>query len=176
MVQLYPYLVASLPMLHFGMKPPFSFERFLEVCHGFIPEGDYLLLSALPQPEDYSREVTHHRLVQKWIGFDTALRNELARVRAGRRHLEPAAYLRPDGHGGSSIAPGVLAATAQAAPLDAERALDEMRWKALEDLATGHYFDLDLLLTYAYKLQILLRWERIRSAEGRRLLEQALGQ
>jgi len=175
MVQLYPYLVASLPMLHFGMKPPFSFEGFLEVCRDFIPERDYLLLSTLPQPEEYSREATHHRLVQKWIGFDTALRNELARVRAGRRHLEPTAYLRLDGHGDSSLAPGVMAATAQASPLDAERALDEMRWKALDDLATGHYFDLDVLLTYAFRLQILLRWERIRSAEGRRLLEQALG-
>jgi len=175
MVQLYPYLVASLPMLHFGMKPPFSFEGFLEVCRDFIPERDYLLLSTLPQPEEYSREATHHRLVQKWIGFDTALRNELARVRAGRRHLEPTAYLRPDGHGDSSLAPGVMAATAQASPLDAERALDEVRWKALDDLATGHYFDLDVLLTYAFRLQILLRWERIRSAEGRRLLEQALG-
>jgi hypothetical protein len=176
MVQLYPYLVASLPMLHFGMKPPFSFEGFLEVCRDLIPGKDYLLLSTLPQAGEYFREGKHHRLVQKWIGFDTALRNELARVRASRRHLDPAAYLRPEGHGGSSLAPGVLAATAQASPLDAERALDEMRWKALDDLATGHYFDLDLLLTYACKLRILLRWERIRSAEGRRLLDQALGQ
>jgi hypothetical protein len=176
MVQLYPYLVASLPMLHFGMKPPFSFEGFLEACRGFIPDGDYLLLSTLPQPEEYSREGTHHRLVQKWIGFDTALRNELARVRAGRRHLEPTAYLRPDEYGGPSLGPGVLAAAAQASPLDAERALDEMRWKALDDLATGHYLDLELLLTYACKLQILLRWERIRGADGRGLLEQALGQ
>ena len=49
-----------------------------------------------------------------------------------------------------------------------------MRWKALEELALGHYFDVGVLITYAYKLMILQRWENIRSAEGMILLEQAL--
>jgi hypothetical protein len=44
----------------------------------------------------------------------------------------------------------------------------------LEELATGHYFDLVFLITYAYKLMILQRWENIRSADGMILLEQAL--
>ncbi|MDD1669007.1 MAG: DUF2764 domain-containing protein [Methanomicrobiales archaeon] len=171
----YPYLVASLPMLHFGMKPPFSFERFLEVCRGWIPERDYRVLSTIPQPEEYAREGKHHRTVRKWIGFDTALRNELARARASRRHLEPGAYLRPEAVGVSFPAPGITAATVHAPPLDAELALDEIRWKALEELAAGHYFDLDLLLTYACRLQILLRWERIRGADAGGLLARALG-
>jgi hypothetical protein len=160
MADAYPYLIASLPMLHPGMKPPFSFDRFLGLCREWIPERDYQVLSTLPQPSQYSQGARHHRLIEGWIGFDTALRNELARERAGRRPL----------------APGVHAATAHASPLDAERALDEMRWKALEDLATGHYLDLDVLLAYACRLQILLRWERIRAADGRSLLEQALRQ
>jgi hypothetical protein len=176
MADAYPYLIASLPMLHPGMKPPFSFDRFLGLCREWIPERDYQVLSTLPQPSQYSQGARHHRLIEGWIGFDTALRNELARERAGRRHLEPAAYLRPEDYHGSPLAPGVHAATAHASPLDAERALDEMRWKALEDLATGHYLDLDVLLAYACRLQILLRWERIRAADGRSLLEQALRQ
>jgi hypothetical protein len=63
-----------------------------------------------------------------------------------------------------------------ASPLDAEKNLDEIRWKALEELATGHYFDLDALITYAYRLLILLRWEQIRTADGTALLAQALQQ
>jgi hypothetical protein len=58
--------------------------------------------------------------------------------------------------------------------LDAEKTLDEIRWKAIEDLSTGHYFDLDLLITYAYKLLILQRWENIREADKTILLEHAL--
>ncbi len=85
MADFYPYLIASLPMLHFGMKPPFSFERFLEVCRPFIPEKDFQLLRTLPQPEQYSEKGKRHRIIQKWIEFDVALRNELVRIRASKK-------------------------------------------------------------------------------------------
>jgi hypothetical protein len=174
MADFYPYLIASLPMLHFGMKPPFSFERFLEGCRQFIPEKDLQLLSTLPQPEQYFEKGKRPRIIQKWIEFDVALRNELVRIRATKKHVEPATYLRSGGYSGSSLAPAVMAANINTSVLDAEKTLDETRWKALEELATGHYFDLDLLITYAYKLLILQRWENIHSADGTVLLEQAL--
>jgi len=176
MADFYPYLIASLPMLHFGTKPPFSFERFLEVCRQFIPKKDFQLLSTLPQPEHYVEKGKRHPIIHKWIEFDVALRNELVRIRATKKHIEPAPYLRPGGYSGSSLAPAVMAATITTSVLDAEKTLDETRWKALEELATGHYFDLDVLITYAYKLLILQRWENIRSGDGTILLEQALRQ
>jgi hypothetical protein len=174
MADFYPYLIASLPMLHFGTKPPFSFERFLEVCRQFIPKKDFQLLSTLPQPEQYFEKGKRHPIIQRWIEFDGALRNELVRIRATKQHIEPAPYLRPGGYSGSSLAPAVMAANIATSVLDAEKTLDETRWKALEELATGHYFDLDLLITYANKLLILQRWENIRSADKTILLEQAL--
>ena len=174
MADFYTYLIASLPMLHFGMKPPFSFERFLDVCRQFIPKKDFQLLRTLPQPEHYVEKGTRQRSIQKWIEFDGALRNELVRIRATKKHIDPAMYLRPDGYTGSSLAPAGMAANITTSVLDAEKTLDETRWKVLEELATGHYFDLDVLITYAYKLLLLQRWENIRSADGTILLEQAL--
>ena len=44
----------------------------------------------------------------------------------------------------------------------------------MDELATGHYFDLDFLISYALKLLILERWERINSADKPRLLEEVL--
>jgi hypothetical protein len=174
MADFYPYLIASLPMLHFGMKPPFSFERFLEICFPLIPEKDFQLFHTLPQPDHYFEKGKRHRIIQKWIEFDVALRNELVRIRATKKHIAPATYLRPDGFCGSSLAPAIMAVNINTSVLDAEKTLDETRWKALEELATGHYLDLDFLITYAYKLLILQRWENIRSADGTILLEQAL--
>lgn len=174
MADFYPYLIASLPMLHFGMKPPFSFERFLELCRPFTPEKDYELIRILPQPEQYSETGEKNRVIQQWIAFDTALRNELVRVRSTKKHIEPATYLRPAGYSGPSLTPAVLAAGIHTSILDAEKTLDETRWKALEELAAGHYFDLDFLITYAYQLLILQRWENIRSADGKTLLAQSL--
>jgi hypothetical protein len=174
MADFYPYLIASLPMLHFGTKPPFSFERFLEICRPLVPEKDFQLLRTLPQPEQYLEKGKRHRIIQKWVEFDGALRNELVRIRAIKKHIEPATYLRPEGYSASSLSPAILAANINTTIPDAEKILDETRWKALEELATGHYFDLAFLITYAYKLLILQRWENIRSADGTILLEQAL--
>jgi hypothetical protein len=174
MADFYPYLIASLPMLHFGMKPPFSFERFLEVCSPLIPKKDFQLVRTLPQPEHYFEKGKRHQIIQKWIEFDVALRNELVRIRATKKHIDPATYLRSEGYRSSSLAPAIMAATIHTSVPDAEKTLDEVRWKALEELATGHYFDLDFLITYAHKLLILQRWENIRSADGTILLEQAL--
>jgi hypothetical protein len=174
MADFYPYLVSSLPMLHFDMKPPFSFDRFLEMCCPLIPEKDCQLLRAVPQPGQYLEKGTRPPVVQRWVDFDVALRNELVKIRAAKKHLDPTAYLRPGGSDTSSIAMAVLAGNTTASPLDAEKALDESRWKALENIATGHYFDLDFLITYACKLLILERWEKIQSADGSILLEQVL--
>jgi len=174
MADFYPYVISSLPMLHFGMKPPFSFERFLEACRPLMPEKDFQVLVTLPQPGQYFEKGKRHRMIQKWIEFDVALRNELVRKRTAKKHLEPSMYLRPGVYSSSSLAPAVMGATLNTSVLDAEKILDETRWKALEELATGHYFDLDFLITYAYKLSILQRWENVRNANGMFLLAQAL--
>lgn len=175
MADFYPYLVASLPVLHVTGKPPFSSERFLEICSPFIPEKDRRVLRSLPLPDDYPKEGSGHPSVRRWVEFDTALRNELARVRAAKMHRDPAPHLRAGDMGVSTIRATLPAVTTKTSVLDAEMVLDEMRWKALDEIATGHYFDLGFLVTYALKLRILERWENIRNADGTALLERALG-
>ncbi|NTU99831.1 MAG: DUF2764 family protein, partial [Methanoregulaceae archaeon] len=137
-----------------------------------MPEKDFKILSSLPLPEEYQEREKGPPLVQNWIEFDTALRNELVRIRAARTRRDPAAYIRAGVYGDSSLNPAVLAAATNASLSGAEKALDELRWKKLDDLATGHYFDLDFLITFGYKLMILERWDQIRTADGRILLEQ----
>ena len=59
--------------------------------------------------------------------------------------------------------------------IEAERAIDQERWRALDDIALGHYFDIDALIVYAYKLKILERWETIRVADKKKALAGAAG-
>ena len=47
----YTYFISSLPMLHFGMKPPFSYGRFIAMCKGLILDEDITLIKALPELE-----------------------------------------------------------------------------------------------------------------------------
>lgn len=169
----YVYLISSLPMLRFGARPPFPFEKFLALCERFIPPEDLDTLKCVQLSVDADVRAAHPALA-RWFSFETALRNELVRLRAPHRHAEAAKYLRAEAGEGFSLAHAALAAHRKVSPLEAERFLDEVRWNFLEELAAGHYFDLDILILYALKIGILERWERIETAPGRALLEAAL--
>lgn len=156
----YIYLVSSLPMLHFGMRPPFSFERLLRMCDGLISDCDIDILKQASAPAGYDYDGDHPTL-RRWRAFDGALRNELVKIRAARKKIDPAKYLRYGGYTDPSIAHIALHAHRIPSILEAESILDEARWHFLDELAAGHYFDMDFLVTYAIKLLILERWERV---------------
>lgn len=160
----YIYLISSLPMLQFGAKPPFSMEKFLSVCADLICEKDLEALKNSLKNEGDSR----------YQDFETALRNELVRIRAHRKHLDASDFLRRDGYADQWISHIAAGACRNPSVIDAERTLDLDRWRFLDELSVGHYFDLELLMIYARKLSILERWERVRMAHTGKLLEEVL--
>lgn len=155
-------------MLHFAGKPPFSFEKFLSKCQDFIPQRDLRALENL-HAEDLSQQKS--KTIQKLLGFEISLKNELVKLRAARKKVAPEKYLKPNGYAGISIYRIAVAAQRNPSPLEAERILDQARWNFLDELAIGHYFDLDFLIIYALKLLILGRWEKINKADKAALLE-----
>jgi hypothetical protein len=169
----YVYLISSLPMLHFGSRPPFSFERFIQTCRDLLPQADIKVLEASSIYGEYDYN-TDQPSLKNWQEFDTVLRNELVKIRAARKHIEPTAYLRREGYAPPYITYIAMNAHRATSILEAERMLDQERWRALEDISIGHFFDLDLLVVYAHKLLILQRWERIRSRDRSAALEEAI--
>lgn len=174
MANSYIYLVASLPMLHFGARPPFSFERFLELCSGLVSESDKELLARSSHLDVFPSASSGLEAFRTWLSFEVALRNELTKIRASRTHVDAARYLRTDVSSDISLTHIALAAHRNPSIREAERFLDQQRWQKLEELALGHYFDMTVLVSYAQKLLILERWERIRNARAPELLEEAL--
>jgi hypothetical protein len=143
-------------MLHFGMKPPFSYSDFIEEC------GCELSRDEIP-------------LLKKWEIFDKGLRNELVRTRAVKKGKDPNKYLRGDGGLDPFIAPLAHWAVNQDSPMEAEGYLDKMRWEKIEEIKKGHYFDIEYLAAYGLQLKILERWHRINSGEGVKVLERLAG-
>ena len=176
MSNFYPYLISSLPALSFGQEPPFSWEKFCILCSEFIPEKDFLLLKqASIDPKDYGTQDPGCAVLKKWFSFDTGLRNELAKIRAARKHLEPQVFLRPGLS--ADMAAVHLAHSAQRSPSipEAEKILDLERWHKLEEFSFGRYFDHDALIAYALKLLILLRWQKAKEAPvAQKLLAEVL--
>ncbi len=177
MANFYVYLIASLPMLHFGMKPPFSLEVFLGICEKLIPEEDMGILRAasVSISDEGIQKHAEPRVLKQWRVFDTTLRNDLVRLRAARKRLDPHRYLRPGDYTDSFITHIAAQAVRNPLILDAERMLDQERWRFLDGLESGHYFDLDFLVVYNRKLLILERWEKINVSDISRALEEVLG-
>lgn len=175
MATYYTYLIASLPMLHFQAKPPFSFEKFLRSCEGFIPAREIAALKSLEQAMIPAYKGTISSTLDMWHDFDRDLRNELVKIRASRKKIDPVLYLRPDdGYVEPYITHIALHAHRNPSVIEGERILDQERWNKLEEIGKGHFFDFDFLAVYALKLLILLRWEAIRLADKKNLLEQSL--
>jgi len=160
-------------MLHFGQKAPLTFGKFLDTCRAMLAEPEVRILEAIRT--DGALKINQPTL-ERWRTFDAALRNELVKIRSARRKADSLKYLRPAGEcADSSLSQSAM--NAHRAPMmEGEKLLDQERWRKLEELALGHYFDLDVLITYAHKLLILEKWDRVRSANPGVLLEDAIPQ
>ena len=169
----YVYLICSLPMLHFGARPPLSLEKFIQQARELLSQEDVRFVEACTQQNIYEQKLDQPTL-NKWRAFDTALRNELVKVRSSRKKIDPAKYLREDGFTEPAISHLALNAYRNPSILEGERLLDLERWRFLDELSIGHYFDLDFLIVYALKLLILERWEKIRTADKEQLIEEAI--
>ncbi len=161
----YTYLASSLPMLRFGSKALLSFEKFLGLCEGLIPENEIEDLKKSADPEACAGGTTNPTL-RKWRSFDRALRNELVKIRATRLRIDPIKYTREDGFDGlTGITHIALNAHRRPSLLESERFLDAERWHYLDEIETGHYFDFDFLAVYAQKLLIAEKWDKIGQAD-----------
>lgn len=154
----YYYFVATLPLLFFDSPEPFSSADFLEAASAWLTDADLELLRTTRidgTSTDASTRTSRH-----FGAMERGLRNELVRLRASRLGVDADAYSRHDDTlPEAPLDAAVVAneAMSEDSPLRAEQILDRYRWAMLDDLEVGHYFDVEKLLIYYYRLQILER-------------------
>ncbi|MBU4590720.1 MAG: DUF2764 domain-containing protein [Candidatus Omnitrophica bacterium] len=166
----YYYLVASLPLLEFGMKTPVAYEDFLSRCLEQLTPKD---LAIIKRTNIFPSEDTEEAFpaLREWKIFDRALRNELVKYRASKRSKDASEYIRGEDYKDPFLAIEAHWAVNEESPVEAERFLDKIRWEKIEELEKAHYFDIDYLVTYALRLQILERWQKINSEGGAQVLK-----
>lgn len=171
----YTYLITTLPALHFLGKAPFSVEEFLIICSHFIPDKEIELLRNANKPEGFVYHGKAKNTLKAWQDFETTLRNELVKIRSARKHIDPHKYMRQEIFIDSYVPQLAMRAYRSTSILDSQKLIDQARWDKLDELSLGHFFDLEFLLIYLFKLSILCRWEKISKADKAGLLEKALG-
>lgn len=160
----YYYLVASLPSLSFEKPAFFSYEEFLENCRRLVQAEDFNILTKavlswdeIPSP---------HSALEKLARFNRALKNEIVLLRAKKLKKDPLGYVGADQYlEGQSISV-INQAVNEQDPLKAEKILDRHRWNYYEQISQNHYFDIEVLIVYGLKLQILERHRIFASEKG----------
>ncbi len=169
----YYYFAASLPMLSFGVRPPMANEEFISLSAEYLSRGDLKIIkNALLVPTE--KDGRGQSTLLRWVEFEDALRNELVNFRAKKLGRDPREYFLgayvPDPY----IAAVIAEAAEAESPLLVQRRIDLTRWDKMEELELFHYFDLQFLIVFYLKLQILNKWDSIRAEKGRAVLDRLL--
>lgn len=126
------------------------------------------------------------RFLAAWLEFDRTLRNVAAAVtaRVAGRAVEEAIVGEGDTEqqlrrssaadfglrGELPWVDAVIAAVNDEANLvEKEHKIDLIRWNEAVELATFNYFDIDAILSYLVRINIVARWTRLDAARGREL-------
>jgi len=126
--------------------------------------GDFALLDNCvlePKPG----KPTGSALIDSWLGWESALRLNLAHNRSQRLKRDPAALPEApsDPLDASTLAKLVMSLDS---PLEAENTLDLARWAALERFQGFDYFGRDTLYAYLFKILMLERKALFRVEDG----------
>ena len=131
------------------------------------------------------------RFLREWSDFDRTLRNVAAAVTAraaGRpvdEHIvgddDVAEQLRRSSasdfglRGELPYIDAVIAAVNDESNLlEKEHKIDRIRWQQAVDLAAGDYFNVNAILSYLVRINIVARWARLDEERGRAMLERLL--
>jgi len=160
------YLIASLPPLSVEQKTPLSVETFLHTCEQQLTVHDAAAARALVM-----QEASVHPFAVAWRDKETILRNAVAQQRARERGVESARWLRATEGCDLMIERQVEEAFQQPDPLRIERALDAIRWRVAEELAGVDPLAVGVVLAYAIKLGIVMRWNALQADHGMAVFE-----
>ncbi|HNR87176.1 MAG TPA: DUF2764 family protein [Spirochaetota bacterium] len=169
----YYYVVASLPALVYDMEKPPALEYFLDACETGVSPEDMAMIRKT-HLADVEPEEGESGVLGRWRNWERNLRNKLARLRAAKKSIDAEQFVREnaDPHVEDKAA---REAFEEASPLAAEDLLDWVRWTYLEELEQGHYFDIDRLVVYYLKLQLLWRKRSFDKERGAGVFSEIVG-
>lgn len=133
------------------------------------------------------------RFLRAWSEFDRTLRNVMAALaaRAASRPVEEvvvgvgdvAEQLQRSSaadfglRGELPFIDSVIAAMNDEANLmEKERKIDLVRWEEASELATFDYFNINAILSYLVRINIVARWARLDAARGREMFNRLLAE
>lgn len=188
----YEYIVASLPDIttgwKFGEKGPQDYiDEIVSLCSQKDRELiDFLMSGYLDENlngEFYAKALIHDdAFIREYFRFDLNVRN--AKVKYLNKALERQAdkdVLTFSEDAPQAVLDAVEDEFEEAADLETilntgdilsrERGIDDLMWEKIDSLTTFNYFDIDAILGFITKLNIVARWYRLDEQTGREMFK-----
>ena len=188
----YEYIVASLPDIttgwKFGDKGPQEYiEEIISLCSAKdIELIDFLLSGYMDEnlnAEFYGKALTHKdSFLREFFRFDLNVRN--AKVKYLNKALERPAdkdVLTFAEDAPQALLDAFEAEFEETADLETilnsddiltrERGIDDLMWDKISSLTTFNYFDIDAILGFIAKLNIVARWYKLDEQTGREMFK-----
>jgi len=188
----YEYIVASLPDISTGWKfgdnrPQDYIEEILSQCSAHDKELiGFLISGSLDEnlnADFYTKALTHgNAFIRNYFTFDLNVRNAKVRYlnKALGRPADKDVLTFPEGTP-QAVLDAVGAEFEEASVLDAalnsgdilsrERGIDDVMWDKIDRLTIFNYFDINVILGFIAKLNIVARWYRLDEQTGREMFK-----
>ena len=152
-------LISSLPMQSLDGAPAITEEEFFAACDLYLNKAQKQQLRNLTLQADDASVFPAGSFAKKYAEWEISFRNSIAKLRAQRLNLDPAAWLRADGSYESDADRLSREAFQSQNPLEREKLLDRARWNKIEELSLGNLFNFNILCAYKLKLEIQWKWQ-----------------
>lgn len=161
----YYYLVASLPLLRPDDNPPMTSLAFLDTCRQSLSYSDLELVQMASLV--VSEQGLGHRnaCIRQWNEMLGKVRREMREQRSRRLNIDAAGSTLA-GDKDPWVADVVRSVMQAENPLQAELLLLQYYWHRVDELTTGHVFDVEFLIAYNLKLQLMARRSLFTPTEG----------
>jgi hypothetical protein len=162
------YLIPMLPELESDNKPPLNSSEFLDLCRQFLSVRDFTSLERcrLYEFDDHNSFTT----VKEWCNSECDLRNQMIELKAEKLRKDPNNFFRGDYLRGK-IDDEVRSIYRLQRPDDMAEALFKRRWRLLNRLQSGQFFNMECLSIYYLKLQLLEERFKYSKEAGKKILQ-----
>lgn len=174
MKEQYYYVITSLPYLSLSEEPLIGSSDFLANCKRYLKRTDFDMLESVGLFDTEENDVPPDA-IRRFFRWERGIRNVLVQLRVKSLGLEPDEFIRDEivDHSQTLLAEKAFNANS---PLMAEEILNKARWRYLDELELGHYFDIERLVVFFIKLQILERISSFDADVGREKLNAIVSQ
>lgn len=158
----YYYLISSLPMLSLENEPAISYQDFLSRCREQLSDSDFKELEkAVFSKTDGAR----HPLMRRWEHYINDVNSILKDERSRKLGWETEGFSNVNN---PALRDRIHRASFSMNPLEGEKEILAIYFDFLDSCGSSDPFDVEALMIYALKIQIIERMNVFDMEKGRR--------